>query len=224
MTTTLDIISDPICPWCHIGKVRLDRALEARPDHPFEIRWLPFQLNPEMPRAGMERAAYLEAKFGGRERAAQVYAHVAREARASGLEIDFDAIPRTPNTLDAHRLLHWAGIEGRQTLAANQLFHRYFLKGQDIGDAAVLADVARTVGMDAEVTARLLLGDADLAEVRALDARAREMGVTGVPTFVIGGTYAVTGAQDTGTWLKIIDELVEKTHELQNTARSGQGS
>ncbi|MBD3625033.1 MAG: DsbA family oxidoreductase [Rhodobacteraceae bacterium] len=223
MTTTLDIISDPICPWCFIGKVRLDRALEQRPDHPFEIRWLPFQLNPDMPRDGMDRATYLETKFGGRDRAVQVYAQIEREAVSSGLDIDFGAIRRTPNTLDAHRLLHWAGIEGRQTLVANQLFHRYFRKGEDISQPEVLTKVARTVGMDAEVIARLLEGDADLEEIRGLDRQAREMGVTGVPTFIIGGKYAVTGAQETETWLKITDELIEKTKELSESRQPDQG-
>ncbi|MHA3978646.1 DsbA family oxidoreductase [Halovulum sp. GXIMD14794] len=223
MTTTLDIISDPICPWCFIGKVRLDRALEQRPNHPFEVRWLPFQLNPDMPREGMDRAEYLETKFGGRDRAVQVYSHIEQEALSSGLEIDFGAIRRTPNTLDAHRLIHWAGIEGRQTLVANQLFHRYFLKGQDIGDAEVLTDVARSAGMDADVTARLLEGDADLEEVSGLDTRAREMGVTGVPMFIIGGKYAVSGAQPTETWLSIIDELIEKTEELRQSLQGGEG-
>jgi len=223
MTTTLDIISDPICPWCFIGKARLDRALEQRPDHPFEIRWLPFQLNPDMPREGMDRAAYLETKFGGRDRAVQVYAQIEREAVSSGLDIDFGAITRTPNTLDAHRLLHWAGIEGRQTLVANQLFHRYFRKGEDIGEPEVLTKVARTAGMDAEVIARLLEGDADLEEIRGMDRQAREMGVTGVPTFIIGGKYAVTGAQETETWLKITDELIEKTKELLESKQIDQG-
>jgi len=218
MTTTLDIISDPICPWCYIGKVRLDRALEQRPHHPFEICWRVFQLNPDMPRDGMDRQAYLEAKFGGPEGAAQTYDRIEQMARETGLDIDFSRMTRTPNTLDAHRLLRWARVEGRQTLVANQLFHRYFKKGEDIGDHAVLVDVARTAGMDPDVTARLLEGDADLAEVRAEDEQARKMGVTGVPTFVIGGKYVVQGAQDTDLWLRVIDEIAEKTARMAETA------
>ncbi len=213
----LDIISDPICPWCYIGKVRLDRALEQRPDHPFDIRWRVFQLNPDMPREGMDRQAYLEAKFGGPEGAAQVYGRIEQVAREAGLDIDFSRIARTPNTLDAHRLLRWAGVEGRQTLVANQLFHRYFRKGEDIGDHAVLVDVAKTVGMDAEVTARLLEGEADLAEVRAEDEQARQMGITGVPTFIVGGEYVVQGAQDTDLWLRVIDEIDAKAAQMADS-------
>ena len=194
MTTALDIISDPICPWCYIGKVRLDRALEQRPDHPFDIRWRVFQLNPDMPREGMDRQAYLEAKFGGPDGAARTYGQIEQVARDTGLDIDFSRMTRTPNTLDAHRLLRWARVEGRQTLVANQLFHRYFRKGEDIGDHAVLVDVAKTVGMDPDVIARLLEGDADLAEVRDEDEQARRMGVTGVPTFV-AARQGVVGAQ-----------------------------
>ncbi|MEL6610426.1 MAG: DsbA family protein, partial [Pseudomonadota bacterium] len=100
----LDIISDPICPWCYIGKTLLDEALKARPDHPFEMEWHPFQLNPDMPEGGMDRKEYLEAKFGGKEGAIRAYAPVLERAEAAGLKIDFAAIPRTPNTLDAHRL------------------------------------------------------------------------------------------------------------------------
>ena len=111
----LDILSDPICPWCLIGKTQLDRALEAAPDHPFEIEWHPFQLNPDMPAGGMDRREYLETKFGGRDQAVAVYARIAEAAEAAGIEIDFARISRTPNTLDAHRMIHWAGLEGRQT-------------------------------------------------------------------------------------------------------------
>lgn len=106
-TIKLDIMSDPICPWCYIGKSYLDRALEQNPDHPFVIEWHPFQLNPDMPAEGMERRAYLEAKFGGKEGAVKAYAPVVEHAQKAGLKIDFEAMKRTPNTLNAHRLIHW---------------------------------------------------------------------------------------------------------------------
>ena len=182
MSTQLDIISDPICPWCYIGKARLDRALESRPDHTFDIHWRPFQLNPDMPPEGMDRQAYLEWKFGGPDGAARVYGQIEQTARDTGLDIDFPAITRTPNTLDTHRLIRWARVEGRQTLVVTQLFHRYFRQGQDISDHNVLGEVANTVGMDEALVHRLLDGDADLEETRLEDAKAREMGVTGVPT------------------------------------------
>lgn len=205
--TELTIISDPICPWCYIGWVRLSRALEARPNHPFQIRWHPFQLNPEMPAEGMDRRAYLEGKFGGPEGARQAYAPVLAAADATGLAIDFAAIPRTPNTLDAHRLIHWAAVEGRQTPVAIALFRRYFDAGQDISDPAILAEIATDAGLEAELVARLLAGPADREETRAADRAAREMGVTGVPTFIVDRRHAVPGAQDTSLWLRVIDDL-----------------
>ncbi|MCT8328849.1 DsbA family oxidoreductase [Albidovulum sediminis] len=212
----LDILSDPICPWCYIGKARLDRALEARPDHPFEIEWHPFQLNPEMPREGVERRTYMEAKFGGKEGAVRAYRPVVDHAEDAGLELNLDRIERTPNTLDAHRLIHWAGLEGRQTAVVSGLFRAYFREGCDIGDAGVLADLAGEAGLDREMVARLLAGDGDRAEIAARDAHARERGVSAVPTFVLANTYVLSGAQPTETWLKIIDELVSQKKE--NTA------
>ena len=110
----LDILSDPICPWCYIGKANLDRALSQRPDHELAIEWHPFQLNPDMPDEGMDRRTYLETKFGGKERAVTVYAQIEQAAKVAGLDVDFGAIKRTPNTINAHRLIHWAGVEGRQ--------------------------------------------------------------------------------------------------------------
>lgn len=206
----LDILSDPICPWCMIGKARLDRALEQRPDHPFEIEWHPFQLNPDMPREGMDRRAYLEAKFGGREAAAEVYARVDEAARETGIEIDWGAIPRVPNTLDAHRLIHWAGLEGRQTPVVAALFRAYFKEGRDIGDRDTLADIADGAGLDAAMIRRLLATDADEEDIRARDAHARERGVTGVPTFVIANQHVVPGAQPPELWVRLIDEILEQ--------------
>ena len=123
----LDIMSDPICPWCYIGKAHLDRALAAEPDHPFVIEWHPFQLNPTMPPEGMGRRDYLEGKFGGKAGAIKAYAPVVEHAEKAGLNIDLEAMQRTPNTMNAHRLIHWAGVEGRQTAAVSALFKAYFL-------------------------------------------------------------------------------------------------
>lgn len=205
----LDIISDPVCPWCYIGKAQLDRALAAAPGHPFEVEWHPFQLNPDMPAEGMDRRDYLRAKFGGEEGAADVYAKVAEAAEAAGLSLDLGAIRRQPNTLDAHRLIHWAGIEGRQTAAVSALFAAYFKQGRDIGDREVLADIADEIGMDAAVIHRLLDSPADVEETRARDEAAREMGVTGVPTFIVAGKHAVPGAQPAALWTRVIEELAE---------------
>lgn len=203
----LDIFSDPVCPWCLIGKAQLDRALEARPDHPFVIAWHPFQLNPDLPREGADRRAYLEAKFGGKDRAVQIYARVMQAAEAAGVEINLDRIHRQPNTLDAHRLIHWAGIEGRQTLVKDALLRAYFRDGRDIGDAATLAAIAAEAGMDGAAVARLLATDADRDDIAARDADARRKGVNAVPTFLIDRRYVLQGAQATTLWIEVIDEI-----------------
>ena len=205
----LDIISDPICPWCYIGKTLLDQALAQRPDHPFVIEWHPFQLNPDMPVEGMDRHAYLEGKFGGKDGAVKAYAPVLERAEQAGLTIDFAAIKRTPNTINAHRLIHWAGIEERQDRMAMALFTAYFDEGRDIGDTEVLADLADGLGMDGAVIHRLLESSSDLEDIRARDTQFREMGITGVPTFIVGGQQAVPGCQPADLWLKVIDELTE---------------
>lgn len=209
----LDIISDPICPWCYIGWTNLARAMEARPDHPFAVEWHPFQLNPDMALGGMDRRAYLEAKFGGREGAVRAYAPVVEAAEAAGLALNFDRIARTPNTLDAHRLIHWAGIEGRQTPVAVALFRAYFVDGRDIGDAETLRGIAEDAGLDGAMVAQLLAGDADADDLRARDRSARERGVTGVPCFVVARSHVVTGAQSPDLWLRVIDELAERVSD-----------
>lgn len=206
----LDILSDPICPWCHIGKARLDQALARHPDHPFTIEWHPFQLNPEMPAGGMDRRAYLEAKFGGKAQAAKIYAQIAEAAEEAGLPINFGAIARTPNTLNAHRLIHWAGIEGRQTPVVSFLFDAYFQKGQDIGDTEILVQVAERAEMEGDAIRRLLKSDADADLIRDRDAHARERGVTGVPTFIVANQHVVVGAQPPELWDSVIAELQEK--------------
>ena len=203
----LDILSDPICPWCYIGKANLDRALGAAPDHPFAVEWHPFQLNPDMAREGMDRRDYLEAKFGGRENAVAVYSRIEQAAEAAGLNLDFSRIARTPNTLDAHRLIHWAGLEGVQTAAVSRLFKAYFEDGADIGDRDVLLEIAEGLNLDREMIARLFDSDADADDIRARDAHARAQGVTGVPTFVVGARHVLPGAQPVETWAKVIEEL-----------------
>lgn len=206
----LDIISDPICPWCYIGKTNLDAALAEIPDHPFVIEWHPFQLNPDMPEGGMDRRAYLEGKFGGKERAAKAYAPVVEHAAAVGAEINLEKMERTPNTLDAHRLIHWARIEGKSNAVMDALFAAYFRDGRDIGDHEVLSDIADGAGMDASVVMRLLKTDSDRQDIRDRDMSFREMGVNSVPTFIVAGKHAVPGAQPKDLWKKVIGEIMDQ--------------
>lgn len=206
----LDILSDPICPWCHIGKANLDRALERNPDHPFVIEWHPFMLNPDMPPEGVPRRAYLEERLGGPEALARADAMLAERAAEAGATINRFDDQRIPNTLDAHRLIHWAGIEGRQTAAVSALFRANFVEGRDIGDRAVLRGIAEGIGMDGAAVARLLASDADAQSIRDRDAHSRRMGVSAVPTFIVGQRHAVQGAQPPDLWDRVIAELRDR--------------
>ncbi len=209
-TVKLDILSDPICPWCYIGKTHLDKALADVPDHPFVIEWHPFQLNPDMPREGMDRREYLERKFGGKEGAVKAYAPVVEHAEKAGLSINFEGMTRTPNTLDAHRLIHWAGIEGKQSLIVDALFEAYFIKARDIGDHDVLTELAEEAGLDAAAIRRLLEGDSDVETIQSRDAHSRKMGVTSVPTFIVANQHAVPGAQQPELWKQVIADIQQQ--------------
>ena len=214
----LDILSDPICPWCYIGKTNLDRALEQIGEHPFTIEWHPFQLNPDMPAEGMGRRDYLETKFGGKDGAVRAYAPIVEMAEKVGLSIDFEGMQRTPNTMDAHRLIHWAGIEQRQSFVVQRLFEAYFRDARDIGDHDVLLDIADGCEMDAAVVGKLLKSDADRDDISARDTHSREMGIQSVPTFVIANQHAVPGAQTTDMWLKVIGEIIEQIEAAPDEA------
>ncbi len=203
----LDIFSDPVCPWCYLGKANLDRALEAHPDHPFVIEWHPFQLNPDMPPEGVDKRDYLLKRFGSEAQLQEVHDRFRQIARQNGVQMDPDTPKRIPNTLNAHRLVHWAGLEGRQAFAVAALMRAYWVEGRDIGNLGVLADIAAGIGMDRAVVERLLNSDADLDTVTAREAHARERGVSAVPTFLIANQYVVSGAQPPELWARAIDEM-----------------
>ena len=199
----LDIFADPVCPWCLIGKVELDRALESRPLHPFQIAWHPFRLNPQMPRGGMDRIEYLQAKLGPRaEEAARMVAQ-----RAATLGLNLNPSAREPDTTDAHRLMHWAVLEGAQTRVMSGLLRAHWQEARDIGDPAELALIAGSAGMDSDLVSRLLSTDADRDEVAAREQHARNRGVTSVPTFIVANQHAISGAQSASLWQQVIDEL-----------------
>ena len=202
---TLDIFADPTCPWCYLAKAQLDRALEARPGHPFLISWQPFQLNPTLPAEGMDRGAWLRARFC--VQADRVDLPVLEAARTAGVALNLPIITRMPNTLNAHRLLHWAGIEGAQTAVMSGLLRAYWRDGQDIGQPDILVTIAADAGLDAVLIRRLLATDADAETIRSRAAHARERGVTSVPTFILDNTHVITGAQPAKLWMQVIDEI-----------------
>ena len=211
--TTLDIFSDPVCPWCYLGKANLDRALEAHPGHPFAVQWHPFQLNPDMAAEGVDKRSYLAARFGGVDKLDQIHARLRDTAKSAGVDLDPDTPTRIPNTLNAHRLIHWAGLEGRQTAMVSALFRAYWREGRDIGDVGVLAALAGEVGLDAKAIARLLATDADADDLIARDRDARAKGVTAVPTFLIAQQFVLSGAQPPELWGQVIAEMLEKLKE-----------
>lgn len=203
----IDVVSDTICPWCYIGKRRLERALAVSGGAHAWIGWRPFQLNPDMPVEGMEREVYLAKKFGSRERVERVYAPIVEAGREEGIAFAFDRMKRTPNTLMSHRLIRIAGKMGRQNEAVDGLFRAYFEEGRDIGDLTVVSDVARDAGMDRDEVHAYLETDADLDRVRAEDAFARELGIQGVPCFIIDRRYAVSGAQEPEAFAEIFKRV-----------------
>jgi predicted DsbA family dithiol-disulfide isomerase len=212
----LDIFSDPVCPWCFIGKANLERAIMDHPVHPFAIQWHSFQLNPDLPPEGMPKRAYLEAKFGGPAKVDAIHDRLREVARAAGVDMDPDIPQRMPNTLNAHRLIHWAGIEACQPDVVDRLMRAYWAEGRDIGDLETLADIAGEAGMDRAATLRLLHSDADADDIAARDADARAKGVTAVPTFLVAQQYVVSGAQPPELWAKVIAELTPPAEGLVN--------
>ena len=202
---SIDIISDTVCPWCYIGKRRLEKAIAERPLYRYQVSWRPFQLNPDLPSGGMTRDDYLHAKFGGADRAARVYSAVLQAGREEDLNFNFAAIRQQPNTFDSHRLVRWAASAGVQGAVVERLFQRYFMEGADLGDRDVLRGVAEQCGMDADLIADLYRRDADVDLVRQEEAVARKMGINGVPCFIVNGKYAVSGAQDPTVLVHVFD-------------------
>ena len=211
----LDIFSDPICPWCFIGKHNLFAALSGIDKDLFSIEWHPFQLNPDMPEVGMDRRAYLETKFGGKEGAVQAYLPVVEHAKSAGLAISFEAITKTPNTLKALCLIHWAKLEGCQAEIVQALFEAYFYHGKDIGDTEILVNIAAEARMDTDMVKRLFASGQDKLEIQERDASARDMGVRAVPTFIVAGQHVVSGAQSVEMWQSVIEDI-QKQLKIQS--------
>ena len=212
---TIDVVSDVVCPWCYIGKRNLEAALARLPDRAVEIRWRPYQLDSTIPPEGIARRTYLERKFGAR--VDEIYARVAAAGREAGLDFALQRIERSPNTLDAHRVIRWSQTAGKQEEIVERLFRDFFIEGRDIGDHAVLIKAAADVGMEAPVVERLLAGDADKDAVREEIATAQRLGVSGVPFFIFAGRFGLPGAQPAEVLASAIDKAAEKSGELVNT-------
>lgn len=206
----IDVISDVMCPWCYIGKRRLEKALAMVPDVAVDIRWRPYQLDNTIPETGMDRKEYLRNKFGSDEQAAQVYGPVRAAGKDEEIPFEFDKITISPNTLNAHRVIRWAMAEGVQDAVVERLFQLYFVEGANLTDKKVLADAAVEAGLERAVVERLLESDADIEDTKAEISQAQQMGVTGVPAFIIGSRYAVMGAREPEAIAQAIAEVVKE--------------
>jgi len=204
----IDFISDTVCPWCYIGRRRLARALEAVPQITIRVTWRTFLLNPEMPQGGMDRQAYLQRKFGGADRAREIYRQVEAVGRSDGIPFDFDAVDRMPDSRRSHRLIRWAAIRGCEDNLIERMFRAFFIEGLDIGDAGVLAALAEDCGLDGSDARNLLDSRAGLEAVEAEDREVKQAGIQSVPCFSIDGRYVVSGAQPPEAFLPLLD-LVE---------------
>lgn len=209
----IDIVSDAVCPWCYIGKRNLESALADLPELDVEVRWRPYQLDATIPAEGIDRRVYLQRKFGGR--VDEIYGRVKDAGAAAGIPFAFEDIERSPNTLDAHRLIRWAASAGAQDAIVERLFRDFFIEGKDIGDRAVLIEAAQACGMDPTIVADLLSGDADKDSVREEIASAQHIGVTGVPFFIFDGKFALPGAQPPDVLKRAIGKALEKSDEAQ---------
>lgn len=207
LPVTLDVVVDVVCPWCFLGKRRLDAALAGLPDVDATVRYRPFQLDPDLPPEGRERQAYMKAKFGDLARVDEIHRRLVDMGADVGIAFAFDRIERTPNTLDAHRLIRWAAAEGKGEEMVERLFSLYFEEGEDIGDTDVLAAAAEAVGLDgAEIRDRLDAGE-DRDAVAAEVAEATRIGVTGVPFTILAGKYGLSGAQSTEVFADAIGRV-----------------
>jgi predicted DsbA family dithiol-disulfide isomerase len=201
MRLAVDVISEVICPWCYIGKRRLEKALAAA-DEPVRVRWLPFQLDPTMPKEGILRREYRTRKFGSWERSQELDARLVAVGEGEGIPFAFDRIERTPNTLDAHRLVGLAGKQGVQDAVVEALFRAYFTGGRDIGNRQTLLDVVAEAGLDRGKAEALLDGDDGLEAVRDAGQLARRHRVEGVPFFVVNDMLTLSGAQPPDAFLE----------------------
>jgi predicted DsbA family dithiol-disulfide isomerase len=192
---TIDIVSDVVCPWCFLGEKRLEAALQDEAG-PVAVRWRPYQLDPTIPEGGLDRAEYMEKKFGKSGRLQSVHDNLTRLGAEVGLPFAFDKIKRSPNTLDAHRLIRWAASAGAQEKVVDRLFKAYFVEGRDIGDRKVLVEIAGQCGLDPNLVEKLLADGADADLVRQEIEQAQSMGVSGVPFFIFNGRIGVPGAQE----------------------------
>jgi predicted DsbA family dithiol-disulfide isomerase len=220
----IDIVSDTVCPWCFIGKRRLEKALALRPDMEFDIRWRAYRLDPSIPPEGVDRKQYMQAKFGNNPNRQAMQDALKQAGDSEGIAFAFDKIARSPNTLDSHRLIRWSASAGVQNEVVERLFEAYFEEGRDIGNADVLIEIASDAGMDSATVADLLEQGADREIIEKEDVMAHRLGITGVPTFIFQNKYLVSGAVDPEALLEIIDKVTALVAEAGENGEENEKS
>jgi predicted DsbA family dithiol-disulfide isomerase len=220
---TIDVVSDVVCPWCFIGKKRLEKALALKPDIPVQVRYHPYFLNPWVPREGMSREQYLTTKFGSPERYQGIAGRVAAAAAAEGLTYATEKMTRQPNTLDCHRLILWAQETALSPQMKQRLMDLYFTEGADLSDREVLVQAAADVGLDADVVRERLASDADVERVETAANAAKDAGIDGVPTFILGGVAAVSGAQAPEVLANAIEQIANNREQFLAEQRAAAG-
>ena len=223
----VDVVSDIVCPWCYVGKRQLDIAIEGSDNIEFDIRWRPFQLNPQMPKEGMSREEYMAKKFGAGGPTENFYEKLETVGASLDINFQFDSIEFAPNTLDSHRLIHWASggeiqNSNSQTDLVTKLFEVYFEQGGDLGNHKVLVEAAESLGMNGGLVAELLAGDRDVDAVQQQVGIANKMGISGVPCFIIENKYAVMGAQPPQALVEAFKKAhLEKSQNAESLSASG---
>jgi predicted DsbA family dithiol-disulfide isomerase len=205
----IDIYSDTVCPWCYLGKRRFELAMAARPQYEPRVTWRPFELNPDLPAEGVDRAAYLATKIGSPERVAEGHEELERQGEASGIAFRFDLIERVPNTRRSHLLMAHAARSGRQNAVMERVMRAYFEEGCDIGDIEVLVRLGVEAGLAEHESRSALILRAGQDGVLAAERHATVLGITGVPTFIFDGQYTISGAQDVGTLARVLDQVAD---------------
>lgn len=202
----IDVVSDVVCPWCYLGKRRLEAAVAMRPDTEVQVRWRPYFLNPQVPAAGISRDDYLLQKFGSEDRLRPAYQRIAEFGKKEGIEFHFERIERQPSTLDVHRVIGWAAAEGKAPLAVEVFFSLFFTQGADLTNREILIQAATMIGLDSAKVRHDLASDRDIEAIQTAARLAAEEGVSGVPYFIFSNRFAAAGAQPADVLASAIDQ------------------
>ena len=210
MLIKIKILSDTICPWCYIGKKSFDYAKNHFDSNLFQITWVPFQLNPDMPKEGMDRRKYLIRKFGNQNKTIETYTPIIKKFQENNIDHDLSKILKTPNTMNSNLLIHWGQLENKANQIVENLFNAYFYDGIDLGNKNHLIKIAKKSGLTKKLSNKLFENKKDINSIQELENKYRRIGVTGIPTFILNNEYVIPGAQTKEFWLGVFEEVIEQ--------------